>query len=114
MPICIILSEDKSGMTKPAIVCAVVAQATWFIASVWIHAGVSDGQLCCNFNAKLVCSPSVKKLTTVGLRRYSAALWNWINQSDFAQEPTCRLRLKCDGTRAKNQISSLGETDDSI
>jgi len=28
-------------------------------------------------------------MTTVGLRRYSAALWKWINRSDFVSEPTC-------------------------
>jgi len=31
----------------------------------------------------------VKKLAALCLRRYLAALWNWVNLSDFVQEPAC-------------------------
>jgi len=35
------------------------------IASFWVHARKSNGQLHCNFKAKLMCGHSVKKLAAV-------------------------------------------------
>ena len=47
-------------------------------------------------------------------------LFSWLSVGQVEMElsqlqgTTLRLRLKCDGTHAEIQISSLGETDESI